>query len=62
MHRLQSGHIAVEDHLTLISAKMKGLYQGAAIAICASCSFRRPGSSWSSLGQSSGNAMGSILD
>jgi pimeloyl-ACP methyl ester carboxylesterase len=26
MHRLQSGHFAVEDHLTLISAKMKEFY------------------------------------
>ena len=33
-------------------------YQGAAIAICVSSSFRRPGSCWSS-SPSSGNAMGS---
>ena len=26
MHRLQSGHFAVEDHLNLISAKMKEFY------------------------------------
>lgn len=36
-------------------------YQGAAIAICALCSFRQPGSCWSSSGQSSGNAMDSNL-
>jgi transposase len=36
-------------------------YQGAAIAICAPCSFRPPGSCWSSSGPSSGNAMGSNL-
>jgi hypothetical protein len=27
MHRLQSGHFAVEDHLTLISGKMKEFYE-----------------------------------
>jgi Transposase/Transposase IS116/IS110/IS902 family len=36
-------------------------YRGTAIAICAPCSFRRPGSCWSSSGQSIGNAMGSNL-
>jgi transposase len=36
-------------------------YQGAAIVICASCSFRRLGSCWSSSDQSIGNAMDSNL-
>jgi pimeloyl-ACP methyl ester carboxylesterase len=27
MHRLQSGHFAVEDHLELISEKMKEFYE-----------------------------------
>jgi hypothetical protein len=27
MHRLQSGHFAVEDHLNLISEKMKEFYE-----------------------------------
>jgi hypothetical protein len=27
MYRLQSGHFAVEDHLEMISKKMKGFYE-----------------------------------
>jgi transposase len=41
------------------TARSSAAYRGAAIAICAVCSFRPPGSSWSRSGQSVGTAMGS---
>ena len=43
----------------LATARSSAAYRGAAIGICAVCSFRPPGSSWSRSGRSVGTAMGS---
>jgi Transposase len=41
------------------TARSSSAYRSAAIAICAACSFRLPGSCWSRSGQSTGTATGS---
>src|SRR5262249_47571622 len=45
--------------LGLVPKQISTAYQSEAIAICAPCSSRRPGSCWSRSGQSIGSAMGS---
>jgi transposase len=49
----------VRNRYRLATARSSAAYRGAAIAICAVCSFRPPGSCWSRSGRNIGTAMGS---